>query len=214
MNPSKSCLVTHLKKKISDERVIKAIEIVPRENFVPNEYKHKAYVDKPMPIGYGQTISQPSIVAIMLQELETRKTDLVLEIGTGSGYQTALLSNLVSKVITLERIPELAESARNRLEASGYTNVQVIVTNDQVGWAQDAPYDAIVVSAGVPKLPHSLICQLSHRGRLIIPVGSMETQDLMKVSRTDQHFSVDALCHCRFVPLIGEGGWPEPMSIY
>tara|TARA_Y100000590_G_scaffold409382_1_gene501500 strand:+ start:1687 stop:2310 length:624 start_codon:yes stop_codon:yes gene_type:complete len=207
MNTRKNQLIKHLEKIVTDDRVINAIEITAREDFVPDKYRDDSYLDKPLRIGYGQTISQPSIVAIMLQELETRKTDTVLELGTGSGYQTALLSNLVSKVVSVERIPELANSAKSRLDIKGYNNIEIVLSEDKIGWGKIAPYDGIIVSASVPKIPQDLVNQLASTGRMIIPVGSMEGQELVKVSSNCGLYSFSTICNCRFVPLIGEGGW-------
>ena len=207
MNTRKSQLIKHLEKIITDDRVINAIEITSREYFVPDKYRDDSYLDEPLRIGYGQTISQPSIVAIMLQELETRKTDTVLELGTGSGYQTALLSNLVSEVVSVERIPELANSAKTRLDKKGYSNVEIVLSEGKIGWEKAAPYDGIIVSASVPKIPQDLVNQLASSGRMIIPVGTMEVQELVKVSSNCGSYSFSTICNCRFVPLIGEGGW-------
>ena len=209
LEDAKGRLIDRLRKEIPDERVIRAMERVPREAFVPEESRHLAYEDIPVPIGEGQTISQPYIVAMMVRALELRRTDKVLEIGTGSGYEAAVLAELASRVITVERILSLAESARERLTSMGYDNVEVVVAEKRLGWEKEAPYDAIVVAAAAPKLLRELMGQMATRGTLVIPVGSKESQELMKVSRSEDTYSVQTLGGCRFVPLIGEGAWPD-----
>lgn len=198
-----------LKSEIADDRVIRAMERVPRESFVPAESKHMAYEDAPVPIGEGQTISQPFIVALMVQALELRQTDKVLEVGTGSGYEAAVLAEMASSVVTVERIASLADSARERLASLGYGNVDVVLVGEKLGWEAEAPYDAIVVAAAAPKLLRGLMEQMADGGRLVIPVGSMQNQELMKVSRSEDTYSVKTMGACRFVPLIGEDAWPE-----
>ena len=198
-----------LKSEIADDRVIRAMEQVPRESFVPAESKHMAYEDAPVPIGEGQTISQPFIVALMVQALELRQMDKVLEVGTGSGYEAAVLAEMASRVVTVERIASLADSARERLASLGYGNVEVVLAGEKLGWEAEAPYDAIVVAAAAPKLLRGLMEQMADAGRLVIPVGSMQNQELMKVSRSEDTYSVKTMGGCRFVPLIGEDAWPE-----
>ncbi len=185
------------------------MERVPREAFVPASSARLAYEDIPLDIGEGQTISQPFIIAFMVSALEVRRTDRVLEIGTGSGYQAAVLAELAAQVITVERIRSLAESARERLGSLGYANIQVMLAESTLGWPRGAPYDAIIVAAAAPTLPRVLMGQLADGGRLVVPVGSRESQELMKVTRSAQTYSVRTLGPCRFVPLIGEGAWPE-----
>ena len=202
-------LMDRLRSGVPDEGVIRAMESVPREAFVPEESRLVAYEDIPVPIGEGQTISQPYIVAMMVRALEVRKTDKVLELGTGSGYQAAVLAQLAARVVTVERIKALADSAGARLAELGFDSVEVVQSEGQIGWKREAPYEAIVVAAGAPKLPHDLMHQLAVGGRLVVPVGSMESQQLMKVSRTETSYTVETLGACRFVPLIGEGAWPE-----
>ena len=148
----------------------------------------------------------------MVGALELRRTDKVLEIGTGSGYQAAILAELAARVVSVERFSSLADSARERLHSLGYTNVEVFQAEEGLGWPREAPYDAIVVAAGAPRLPRELIEQLAIGGRLVIPVGSMEIQELMKVIRTADSFSVRTMGDCRFVPLMGDGAWPESDS--
>ena len=202
-------LLDGLRREISDERVLDAVARVPRELFVPAESGSRAYDDSALPIAHGQTISQPTVVALMLSALDLRRSDRALEVGAGSGYQAALLAELVDTVVTAERIPALADGARARLARLGYDRVSVVVAEEAIGWERGAPYDAIVVAAGAPKLLRGLMEQLAVGGRLVMPVGSLESQQLMKVTRSDDGFSVQTLGACRFIPLIGEEAWPE-----
>jgi len=165
-------LLKHLEYEIADKRVIEAMKRVPREAFVSQEQYHAAYEDRPLSIGFGQTISQPFIVALMVQALELRGDEKVLELGTGSGYEAAILAELAQKVVTVECIPELAESARQVLDNLGYSNIEVHISGRTLGWPEGAPYDAIIVSAGAPTVPEVLLEQLAWNGRLVIPVGS------------------------------------------
>lgn len=195
-----------------DERVIQAMERVPRERFVPPASRHLAYEDIPLPIGWGQTISQPFIVCLMTSALELQETDKVLEIGTGSGYQAAILAELVprGKVITTERVPQLLQSAQAILEELGYAiRVEVRPAGETLGCPEEAPFNAIIVTAGAPTLPRVLLEQLAIGGRMVIPIGSRYEQDLTKVVRTREGYSVRVLGACRFVPLIGKGAWEE-----
>ena len=205
-------LLDRIREELGDLRVLQAMGQVARTEFVPASNVDMAYEDVALPIGEGQTISQPFIVALMVNALDLRATDRVLEIGTGSGYQAAVLAQLSREVLTVERVPLLADSAVLRLEALGVNNVSVHTAGPELGWPEKAPYDAIVVSAGAPKLPRQLVDQLVIRGRLVVPVGSRETQELMKVVRTTDGFSVRTLGACRFVPLIGEDAWPDDTS--
>lgn len=202
-------LLRKLSGAISDKRVLDAIAAVPRERFVRPADRHVAYEDIALRIAAGQTISQPTIIAIMIQEMELRRFDRVLEIGTGSGYQAAVLSEIAREVITVERVPELADSARLLLASLGYGNIRVEHAEGALGRPQDAPYDAIVVAAAAPRLPQSLIGQLEIGGRLIIPVGTLREQRLVKIVRTIDGGVTRALGACRFVPLIGPGAWSE-----
>ena len=210
LEEDKRRLFQSLRREVTDERTIQAMERVPRELFVPALSRHLAYEDIPLPIGEGQTISQPLIVALMTQALMLKGPERVLEIGTGSGYQTALLAELAREVVSVERYSSLAEEARKRLEQCSYRNVQVFVARpDRLGWPEGTPYDAILVTAGAPKIPQDLLDQLGPEGRLVIPVGSRYEQDLMRVSKTRDGLSVQTLGPCRFVPLVGPGAWPE-----
>lgn len=191
---------------ISDERVLAAMQRVPRDRFAPERYRDQAYEDHPLPIGEGQTISQPYIVALMLQALVLRETDKVLEIGTGSGYLTALLAELAADVVSIELHASLAEAARALLSEMGYRNVHVIAGDGSHGFSQSAPYDAIIVSAAAPQLPQELLDQLADGGRMIIPVGPEDTQQLQFIEKRDGEIHNTWRELCRFVPLISEHG--------
>jgi protein-L-isoaspartate(D-aspartate) O-methyltransferase len=206
---TKANLLKYLDREIADKRVIEAMRRVPREAFVPPEQYHVAYDDRPLSIGFGQTISQPFIVAMMLQALEIKGHEQVLELGTGSGYEAAILAELAQKVVTVEYIPELAESARQVLNQLGYTNIEVHVAGKTLGWPEGAPYDAIIVSAGAPTVPEVLLGQLAWNGRLVIPVGSRWQQDLLKVTKLRKGNRIENLGGCYVVPLVGEGAWGE-----
>ncbi len=194
---------------ILDERVLEAMGRVPRHHFVPLASRAKAYEDKPLPIDCGQTISQPYMVAIMTELLQLRPTDRVLELGTGSGYQAAILAALASKVLTIERHEPLAKSARASLGALGLDNVQVVCGDGTLGSPLDAPYDGIMVTAGAPDIPAALVAQLAPRGRLVCPVGSREAQTLIQITRRGEGTVEKKGTACMFVPLIGERGWAE-----
>jgi protein-L-isoaspartate(D-aspartate) O-methyltransferase len=200
-------LLDYLDHEIADKRVIEAMRRVPREAFVPPEQYDTAYDDRPLSIGFGQTISQPFIVALMVQALELDGHEQVLELGTGSGYEAAILAELARKVITVECIPELAESARQVLDRLGYSNIEIHIAGKTLGWPATAPYDAIIVSAGAPGVPQVLLDQLAWDGRLVIPVGSRWQQDLLKVTKMRKGDRIENLGGCYFVPLIGEGAW-------
>ncbi len=212
MEDAKRNLMDRLRGEIDDPRVVDAMERVPREAFVPEKYRFAAYEDSALPLSEGQTISQPFMIGTMLDALSPRRSDKVLEVGTGSGYQAAILSELVREVLTVERIADLADSAKIRLKSLGYHNVTVRVAEGRIGWVPEAPYDGIVVAAAAPKLIRGLVDQLSDGGRLVIPVGGRRQQHLMKVVRSDTNYSVTTLAACRFVPLIGQDAWPEPDS--
>ena len=206
---AKENLLKHLDHEIADKRVIEAMKHVPRETFVSPEQYHAAYEDRPLSIGFGQTISQPFIVALMIQALELRGDEKVLELGTGSGYEAAILAELAQKVITVECIPELAESAKRVLYGFGYSNIEVYVAGRTLGWPEGAPYDAIIVSAGAPSVPQVLLEQLTWYGRLVIPVGSRWQQELLKVTKLRNGNEIENLGGCFFVPLIGEDAWEQ-----
>jgi protein-L-isoaspartate(D-aspartate) O-methyltransferase len=201
--------MARLREEVSDGNVVDAMERVPRDIFVPVEYRDAAYEDTALPIAEGQTISQPSMVAAMLEALGPRRSDRVLEVGTGSGYQAAILAEMVREVITVERVKALVDPASDRLTSLGYRNVTVQLAEDRIGWAKAAPYDGIIVAAAAPKLIRGLLDQLADSGRLVIPVGGRRQQNLMKVVKSGSSYSVNTLVPCRFVPLIGEDAWPE-----
>lgn len=193
---------------IEDERVLEAMRRVPREEFVPPDLRSRAYEDRPLPIGEGQTISQPYVVALMAEAARLDPDDVVLEVGTGSGYGAAVLSCIVRWVWTLERIPQLAEAARQRLERLGYHNVSVVVGDGSVGLPEHAPYQAIIVTAAAPRIPGRLVEQLDLGGRLVIPVGPDPwAQDLVVATRTPDGLETRSLGPVAFVPLVGEDGF-------
>jgi protein-L-isoaspartate(D-aspartate) O-methyltransferase len=202
-------LFDRISSELNDNRVVDAMMRVPREVFVPVEAAHLAYADMALAIGHDQTISQPYMVALMTSALDVRRMDRVLDIGTGSGYQAAVLAQLARQVVTTERLPALIGSAESRLKSLGYTNIIVREAGVELGLPGEPRFNGILVGAGAPKLPRELVEQLEIGGRLVVPVGSREEQQLMKVIRTPQGFSVATLGGCRFVPLIGEGAWPE-----
>ena len=189
---------------IADERVLSAMARVPRHIFAAEPYRAQAYEDHPLPIAEGQTISQPYIVALMLEALALSPTDKVLEVGTGSGYVAALLAEMVSQVVSVERHALLADSARMLLADLGYGNVRVVIGDGSRGFPESAPYDAILVSAAAPELPHELVEQLSEEGRMMIPVGSGEAQQLQFIYKENGQIKTTLRELCRFVPLISE----------
>ncbi len=192
---------------IRDRRVLAAMEEVPRHFFVDEALWHEAYDDSPLPIGEGQTISQPYMVAVMTELLKLGGDEKVLEVGTGSGYQAAVLTRLCRWVYTIERIESLSVRARKAVESCGYTNIDFIVTDGTQGWPEQAPYDGIVVTAGAPNIPHTLVEQLVDGGRLVIPVGDRFSQVLKLVTRTEEGTIVESHTGCRFVDLVGKFGW-------
>ena len=216
MEEAKKRLFQDLRRDLGDERVLGAMEQVPRQLFVPAAHRHLAYDDIPLPIGGGQTISQPFIVALMTIALDLKDDDRVLEIGAGSGYQTAILSRLVPRgyVLSIERSPRLAHDARSLLQALGYDNVEVRLAGRRLGAPEESPFDAILVTAAAPRLPESLSDQLAPGGRMVIPVGSLREQDLLKVTKTGDTQSIEDLGPCRFVPLIGEEAWSESSDLH
>jgi len=209
LKEARARLIESLRTEIRDERVLEVLSIVPRELFLPPEYFLSAYENRPLTIGHNQTISQPFIVALMTEALELKGNEKVLEIGAGSGYQAAILSRLARQVITVERIQPLAEAAEKLLKRLGYFNVEVHYENTQLGWKNEAPYDAIIVTAGAPKVPVELMEQLAEGGRMVIPVGSRYDQELLKITKKQGKEIIKYLGGCRFVPLIGPGGWEE-----
>jgi len=196
---------------VHDARVLAAMRVVPREVFVPPARRAEALDDRPLPIGAGQTISQPYIVALMCEALQLRGDERVLEIGTGSGYGAAVLSRLAATVDTVERVPELADRAARQLADLNLNNVRVHGGDGTLGWPEAAPYDAIVVTAGGPEVPPALLAQLAPGGRLVMPVGSTRRwQVLVRVTHVGpDDFRSESLCDVAFVPLMGAQGWPE-----
>jgi|ERR1700675_1738267 len=188
---------------IHDLRVLKAMRQVPRHEFVVEPFQQNAYEDRPLPIGEGQTISQPYIVAAMLDHLALRSGDRVLEVGTGSGYVTALLSVLCAEVYSVERHAQLAASAGRTLRRLGYENIKIKVGDGNQGWFEHAPFDAILVSAATAEIPPDLFVQLREGGRMILPIGPSSSQELQLISKIDGHLEVEILEGCRFVPLVG-----------
>jgi len=209
MAQAKKRLFDGLRREISGKEVLDVMEDVPREMFVPEESRHLSYEDIPLPIGESQTISQPYIIAVMTNALEIKDGDTALELGTGSGYQAAILSLLARKVYSIERVASLAERAGTLLASLGYGNVEVRLAGSELGCPEEAPFDAIIVTAASPSLPRVLLEQMAKGGRLVIPVGSQQEQGLVKVTRTDDGYSMSNLGPCRFVPLLGKGTWDE-----
>ena len=194
---------------IKDAGVLKAMGKIPRDRFVEEALVGEAYNDHPLPIGHGQTISQPFIVALMTEALELTGEEKTLEIGTGSGYQTAILADLSKKVYTIERIRPLLVKARNTLAELGYNNILFKAFDGTLGWKEYEPYDTIIVTAGAPKIPQPLLDQLAEGGRLVIPVGNKFSQELIKVSRKKGNYLQENLGGCRFVDLVGVHGWKD-----
>jgi len=194
-------------RDIRDERVLEAMATVPRELFVPEAVRRRAYRDAALPIGRGQTISQPYMVARIAEALALRPGELVLDVGTGSGYQAAVLAELGADVVTIERLPELAEQARANLAAAGYRQVEVRVGDGTLGVPDRAPFDAIAVAAAAPAFPETLYEQLRPRGRLVVPVGGPRAQRLEVIVRSPEGPAVVHSVPCRFVPLVGEEGF-------
>jgi protein-L-isoaspartate(D-aspartate) O-methyltransferase len=195
------------RRGIRDENVLRAMAEVPRHEFIPINYREQAYQDKPVPIGEDQTISQPYIVAAMISSLQVEPSHTVLEIGTGTGYQAAVLSRLSGKVVSIERHAALADEARRLFERLGYDNISVIVGDGSLGLPGHAPYDRIIVAAAAPSIPEPLLQQLNDNGRIVIPVGTTEVQVLQLARKSGGEIFTSNLESCRFVPLLGEGGF-------
>jgi protein-L-isoaspartate(D-aspartate) O-methyltransferase len=197
------------RRGISDPRVLEAMAKVPRHLFVPQDYQSSAYEDRPLPIGEGQTISQPYMVAVMTQSLELKGREKVLEIGTGSGYQAAILAELARTVYTVERISSLTESAQRVLGNLGYENIFFRTGDGSRGWPEEAPFGGIIVTAGAPDIPQNFKAQLTEGGILVIPTGPRYTQTLFKLTREGDQFIEEDVTGCVFVPLVGDYGWKE-----
>jgi protein-L-isoaspartate(D-aspartate) O-methyltransferase len=198
------------RRGIYDERVLEAMAEVPREHFVPEAVKESAYNDSALPIGHEQTISQPWVVAAICQAMNLQGGERVLEIGTGSGYSAAVLSRLAERVTSLERVPELGEEARRRLEELGIENVEVFVGDGSRGYPESAPYDAIAVHAATPEAPHSLLGELAADGRLVVPIATGSADLLTAFVRENGNLRQETIGPCRFVPLIGAEGFNPP----
>jgi protein-L-isoaspartate(D-aspartate) O-methyltransferase len=192
---------------ISDLSVLRAFELTPRHLFVPSGVRHRAYEDSPLPIGHGQTISQPAVHARYLSLLALTGRERVLEVGTGSGYQTVLLAHLAEQVFSIERVPKLLEQARAVIRECGVRNVSTLLGDGTIGWREYAPYDAILVSAGSPRVPEPLLEQLAVGGHMLIPLGERDEQMLVEVTRTATGFARRDIAPVRFVPLLGTHGW-------
>jgi len=194
---------------IRDLEILRAFDLVPRHEFLPAAVGHRAYEDSPIPIGFGQTASQPSLQALYMKILELRPTDRVLEIGTGSGFQTAVLAQLVDRVYSVERLRELSVRARAALDRLRISNVALLVGDGTIGWSRYAPYDAILVAAAAPDIPEPLIAQLAPGGRMLVPVGDRETQRLLLVKKEPEGVHFEEVAEVTFVPLLGRFGWED-----
>lgn len=197
------------RRGIKDKRIINAFNHIPRHLFVSKEQIHAAYEDHPLAIGYNQTISQPYMVAYMLEALELKGGERVLEIGTGSGYQTALLSKLVKSVYTIERISGLLDLSKSNLKSVNQANIFFKIADGTLGWSDESPFDRIIVSAGSPSLGQTLVDQLADKGIMIIPVGDRYSQELLRIRKKDGNIEKKTLTRCVFVKLIGKEGWKD-----
>ena len=198
-----------LEKHVKDKRIVAAMKLVPRQIFVPEDSKRFSSEDRALKIGHNQTTSQPSLIAMMLRELSVRSGDNVLEIGSGSGYVCAILSNLCSEVVGVERIPELLAESRNNIAKLGITNISLNLAEKEIGLRQSKPFDAIIVSAALPRIPFDLLDQLTPLGRLICPVGDLNGQSIILLQKHPAGYTAKSLVGCRFVPFIGESGWSQ-----
>jgi protein-L-isoaspartate(D-aspartate) O-methyltransferase len=211
LDPARRAMIAHVRRYVRDERVVDVMAAVAREQFLPSALRARAYDDSALPIGEGQTVSQPLMVALMLQAAEIAPGDRVLEVGTGSGYQAALLSRLADKVVSVERVAALRDRAAQSLAEGGFRNVDVELAGEgELGWPAGGAYDAIVVAAGAPHVPRALIAQLAVGGRLVIPVGNERAQDLVRARKTEHGVELARLGACAFVPLIGREAWEAP----
>lgn len=192
---------------ISSSRVLDALKNVERHKFVPAKMRDTAYADHPLPVGEGQTVSQPYMVALMTEKLDLTGSEKVLEVGTGSGYQAAILARLAKEVYSIERFRELSDKAAQVLRDLGYSNIRLKVGDGTLGWKEEAPFDRIIVTAGAPRIPSSLIAQLADQGKLVIPVGEGFSQVLTVIKKDKENISQEEICGCVFVPLVGKEGW-------
>jgi len=198
-----------ISRGIKDKKVLKAISEIPRHYFVLEEYLDEAYADKPLPIGYNQTISQPYIVALMTELLELNENDKVLEIGTGSGYQTAILAKIAKEVYTIDRIPELVEFAKKNIAKLKLKNINFKIGDGTLGWKEFAPFNKIIVTAASPSIPNTLVNQLNNNGIMVIPVGPRYSQTLKVIRKINNKLNEENSIECIFVPLIGKEAWKE-----
>jgi len=198
------------RRGLRDERVLAVMADLPRERFISPRFRHEAYADRPVPIGSGQTISQPYVVALMTQELDVQPTHRVLDVGAGSGYQTAILARLAGEVFAIERIDELARRAEDALAGLGLSNVTLTTGDGTLGWPDHAPFDRILCGAAGPDVPEAWVEQLADGGRIVMPAGGAEVQDLVAIDKRGGRITRRTLCGVRFVRLIGRQGWPEP----
>jgi protein-L-isoaspartate(D-aspartate) O-methyltransferase len=209
-NTQRRALIGRMQEKgIRNLEVLRAFDQIPRHAFVPDAVSHRAYEDAPVPIGFGQTASQPSLQAMYMQLLEIGPRDRVLEIGTGSGHQTAVLAQLADRVYSVERISELAARAREKLDAMRISNIAILVGDGTIGWSRYAPYDAILVAAAAPDIPQPLVDQLAEGGRMLVPVGSLQAQRLVLVRKQGGEVTSEEILDCTFVPLLGRFGWAD-----
>lgn len=208
LDPARRQLIERIRERgINDLNVLQAFDGVPRHLFVPEAVRHRAYEDAPLPIGFGQTASQPSLQALYAELLGLGPADRVLEVGTGSGFQTGLLARLAGHVYSVERIRELSVRARSALDQLRMTNVALLVGDGTIGWAKYATYDAILVTAGAPEVPKPLLEQLAPGGRMLVPLGPRDEQVLTLVRRTETGYHREEVTRCVFVPLVGRFGW-------
>jgi len=198
-----------ISRGIKNQRVLDVFRRLERHNFIPQDFRNTAYADSPVPIGDSQTISQPYIVALMTECLDLEGSEKVLEIGTGSGYQAAILSELVKEVYSIERHPNLAKRAGILLKNSGYTNIKIKIDDGTLGWPEEAPFDRIIITAASPHIPLPLIEQLKEGGKLLLPLGESAGQTLTLIQKKEGILSTQEICGCVFVPLIGKFGHPE-----
>ncbi len=198
-----------IKRGIKNQRVLDAMLKVPRHRFVLDDHADKAYNDSPLQINCSQTISQPYIVALMTELIEPKNSKVVLEVGTGSGYQTAILAELCQKVYSIERYEDLAQKAKKTLKNLGYKNIEIKADDGTVGWEENAPFDAVIVTAAAPKVPETLVAQLKDYGRMVIPIGPNFQQSLQLIKKRGDSYISKSICGCVFVPLIGKAGWKD-----